>query len=67
MLWILTASALALAGACVAALGALVLTGLLELPAFASLGELVHLLRTPSDYCVLPRPPRPPECSPSAH
>ncbi|NEA66616.1 M56 family metallopeptidase [Streptomyces sp. SID12488] len=53
-LWILTASALALAGTCVAALGALVLTGLLELPALASLGELVHPLRTPSDYFVLP-------------
>ncbi|MER5430229.1 M48 family metalloprotease [Streptomyces sp. NPDC002588] len=53
-LWVLTASALALAGACVAALGALVLTGLLKLPAFAALGELVHPLRTPSDYLVLP-------------
>jgi len=53
-LWVLTASALALAGACVAALGALVLTGLLKLPAFAALGELVHPLRTPSDYFVLP-------------
>ncbi|MEU3297067.1 M48 family metalloprotease [Streptomyces longwoodensis] len=53
-LWVLTASALALAGACIAALGALVLTGLLKLPAFAGLGELVHPLRTPSDYVVLP-------------
>ena len=53
-LWVLTASALALAGTCVAALGALVLTGLLKLPAFAALGELVHPLRTPSDYLVLP-------------
>ncbi|MGW3412059.1 M48 family metalloprotease [Streptomyces sp. NPDC000888] len=53
-LWILTASALALAGACVAALGALVLTGLLKLPALAALGELIHPLRTPSDYLVLP-------------
>lgn len=52
-LWVLTTSALALAGACVAALGALVLTGLLELPAFAALGELVRPLRTPSDF-VLP-------------
>ncbi|MDH6627455.1 Zn-dependent protease with chaperone function [Streptomyces sp. LBL] len=51
---VLTASALALAGACVAALGALVLTGLLTLPAFAVLGELIHPLRTPSDYLVLP-------------
>ncbi|SHI56636.1 M48 family metalloprotease [Streptomyces sp. 3214.6] len=53
-LWVLTASALALAGTCVAALGALVLTGLLKLPAFAALGELVHPLRTPSDHFVLP-------------
>ncbi|MFJ2158196.1 M48 family metalloprotease [Streptomyces sp. NPDC087856] len=53
-LWVLTASALALAGTCVAALGALVLTGLLKFPAFAALGELVHPLRTPSDYLVLP-------------
>ncbi|MEU3416518.1 M56 family metallopeptidase [Streptomyces sp. NPDC006658] len=53
-LWILTASTLALAGACVAALGALVLTGLLKIPAFAALGELVRPLRTPSDYVVLP-------------
>ncbi|MBP5868708.1 M56 family metallopeptidase [Streptomyces sp. LBUM 1478] len=53
-LWVLTASALALAGACVAALGALVLTGLLKLPALATLGELVHPLHTPADYLVLP-------------
>ncbi|MFF7073801.1 M56 family metallopeptidase [Streptomyces pseudovenezuelae] len=53
-LWTLTAAALVLAGACVAALGSLVLTGLLKLPAFASLGELVHPLRTPSGYLVLP-------------
>ncbi|QEU90859.1 M48 family metalloprotease [Streptomyces kanamyceticus] len=51
---VLTASALALAGACVAALGALVLTGLLKVPAFAALGDLVHPLRTSSDYVVLP-------------
>ncbi|OIJ63957.1 M48 family metalloprotease [Streptomyces mangrovisoli] len=51
---VLTASALALAGACVAALGALVLTGLLKIPALAALGELVHPLHTPSDYLVLP-------------
>jgi len=53
-LWALTAAALVLAGACVAALGALVLTGLLKLPAFAALGELIHPLRTPSGYLVLP-------------
>ncbi|GAB3174923.1 M48 family metalloprotease [Streptomyces incanus] len=53
-LWALTATALVLAGGCVAALGSLVLTGLLKLPAFAALGELVHPLRTPSGYLVLP-------------
>ncbi|MFJ8336324.1 M48 family metalloprotease [Streptomyces sp. NPDC094437] len=53
-LWVLTASAVALAGACVVALGALVLTGLLKVPAFAALGELVHPLRTPSDHLVVP-------------
>ncbi|WP_055523735.1 M48 family metalloprotease [Streptomyces graminilatus] len=53
-LWIVSASALALAGACVAALGALVLTGLLKLPALAALGELVHPLRTPADRLVVP-------------
>ncbi|GAB7102100.1 M48 family metalloprotease [Streptomyces phaeofaciens JCM 4814] len=53
-LWVLTASVLALAGACVAALGAMVLTGLLKLPALATLGELVHPLRAPSDYLVVP-------------
>jgi len=51
---VLTVSVLALAGACVGALGALVLTGLLKFPAFASLGELIHPLRTPSDRLVLP-------------
>ncbi|MFE7031305.1 M56 family metallopeptidase [Streptomyces sp. NPDC057621] len=53
-LWVLTASALALAGACVAALGSLVLIGLLKFPVFATLGELVHPLRSPSDLLVLP-------------
>lgn len=53
-LWILTGCALALAGSCAAALGALVLTGLLKLPLFAALGELIHPLRTPSDLLVLP-------------
>lgn len=50
----LTACALACAGACVAALGALVLIGLLKLSLFAALGDLVHPLRTPSDLIVLP-------------
>ena len=53
-LWTLTAVALVLAGACAAALGVLVLTGLLKIPAFAALGELVHPLRTPSDAIVVP-------------
>ncbi|MCG0283708.1 M48 family metalloprotease [Streptomyces sp. PSAA01] len=53
-LWMLTGSALVLAGACVAALGALVLTGLLRFPLLAALGQLVHPLRTPSDLLILP-------------
>ncbi|MFJ9173969.1 M48 family metalloprotease [Streptomyces sp. NPDC102360] len=53
-LWALTACALALAASCVAALGALVLTGLLKLPLFAALEDLIHPLRTPSDLLVLP-------------
>ncbi|MEW2118914.1 M48 family metalloprotease, partial [Streptomyces sp. NPDC005474] len=53
-LWALTVAALVLAGACVAALGSLVLTGLLKLPAFAALGELVRPLRTPSGSLILP-------------
>ncbi|GAA3124515.1 M48 family metalloprotease [Streptomyces rameus] len=53
-LWALTASALTLAGTCVAALGALVLTGLLKLPALAALGELIHPLRTPFGHLVVP-------------
>jgi Zn-dependent protease with chaperone function len=53
-LWALTLAALVLAGASVAALGALVLTGLLKLPFFAGLGELIHPLATPSDLVVLP-------------
>ncbi|MFD8999870.1 M48 family metalloprotease [Streptomyces sp. NPDC059582] len=53
-LWTLTVCALVLAGACVASLGALVLTGLLRLPAFAALGELIHPLRAPSDLVLAP-------------
>ncbi|MEU1375005.1 M48 family metalloprotease [Streptomyces triculaminicus] len=52
--WVLTLAALALAGGSVIALGALVLTGLLKLPVFASLGELVHPLRTPWDAVAMP-------------
>ncbi|OAH13081.1 M48 family metalloprotease [Streptomyces jeddahensis] len=53
-LWALTLTAIVLAGASVSALGALVLTGLLKLPLFAALGELVRPLPTPSDLLVLP-------------
>ncbi|WP_434600038.1 M56 family metallopeptidase [Streptomyces sp. A5-4] len=53
-LWALTACALVCAGACVAALGALLLTGLLTFPLFAALGDLIRPLRTPSDPLVLP-------------
>ncbi|MFG2475932.1 M48 family metalloprotease [Streptomyces fagopyri] len=53
-LWALTLTVLVLAGSSVAALGALVLTGLLRLPFLAGLGDLVQPLRTPSDLVVLP-------------
>ncbi|MDO0929142.1 M48 family metalloprotease [Streptomyces sp. TG1A-8] len=53
-LWTVTCCAVALAGCSLAALGAFVLTGLLKLPVFAALGELVHPLRTASDLFVLP-------------
>ncbi|MET7854601.1 M48 family metalloprotease [Streptomyces avermitilis] len=53
-LWTLTVSALLLAAGTVAALGTLALTGLLRIPAFAALGELVHPLHTPPAGLVLP-------------
>ncbi|MFF2650821.1 M48 family metalloprotease, partial [Streptomyces sp. NPDC058045] len=53
-LWALTATALVLGAAAVAALGGLLLTGLLKLPPLAALGHFVHPLRTPSDLLVLP-------------
>lgn len=53
-LWAVTASAVALALCSLAALGAFVLTGLLKLPFFASLGELIRPLHTASDRFVLP-------------
>ncbi|MEU9210564.1 M56 family metallopeptidase [Streptomyces sp. NPDC048415] len=53
-LWALTLAIVVLAGASVAALGALVLTGLFKLPVFAGLGDLVHPLHTASDVVVLP-------------
>ncbi|MCL7364005.1 MULTISPECIES: M56 family metallopeptidase [Streptomyces] len=51
---VLTACDLACSGACVAALGALVLVGLLKLSPFAALGDLIHPLHTPSNLVVLP-------------
>ncbi|WP_073949166.1 M48 family metalloprotease [Streptomyces kebangsaanensis] len=53
-LWVITLCAVVLAGCSLAALGAFVLTGLLRLPAFAALGELVHPLSTASGPVVLP-------------
>ncbi|MFF7976308.1 M48 family metalloprotease [Streptomyces sp. NPDC007905] len=53
-LWAVTACAVVLAGCSLTALGAFVLTGLLKVPLFAALGELVHPLRTASDLVVLP-------------
>ncbi|MGW3952017.1 M48 family metalloprotease [Streptomyces sp. NPDC004752] len=53
-LWAITVTAVVLAGCSLAALGAFVLTGLLKLPVFAALGELVHPLRTASDLLVVP-------------
>lgn len=53
-LWVITLSAVGLAGCSLAALGAFVLTGLLKVPVFAALGELVHPLPTPSDLVVAP-------------
>ncbi|MEV5955755.1 M48 family metalloprotease [Streptomyces sp. NPDC051987] len=53
-LWAVTASAVALAGCSLAALGAFFLSGLLTLPFFAALGELVRPLHTASEGFVLP-------------
>jgi hypothetical protein len=53
-LWVITVSSVVLAGCSLAALGSFVLTGLLKLPVFASLGELIHPLRTASDLVVVP-------------
>ncbi|MGW3208486.1 M48 family metalloprotease [Streptomyces sp. NPDC001135] len=53
-LWAVTACAVLLAGCSLAALGSFVLIGLLKFPLFASLGELIHPLRTASDLVVLP-------------
>ncbi|MET7575425.1 M48 family metalloprotease [Streptomyces sp. NPDC005492] len=53
-LWLLTGSAVVAAGCSLAALGAFVLPGLLRVPLFAALGELVHPLRTSADGLVVP-------------
>ncbi|WP_052865379.1 M56 family metallopeptidase [Streptomyces niger] len=53
-LWALTCAAVTLAGCSLAALGAFALTGLLKLPVFAVLGELVHPLHTASDLFAVP-------------
>ncbi|MFR9799282.1 M56 family metallopeptidase [Streptomyces sp. MS06] len=53
-LWVVTGSALVLAGASVAALGSLVLTGLLQLPFFAALGDFVRPLHVPAGLPALP-------------
>ncbi|WP_307624007.1 M56 family metallopeptidase [Streptomyces sp. V3I7] len=54
VLWAVTASAIVLAGCSLAAFGTFVLIGLLKLPPFAALGELVHSLHTASDDFVVP-------------
>ncbi|MGW5201906.1 M48 family metalloprotease [Streptomyces spiralis] len=53
-LWVITVCALVLAGCSLVALGVFVLTGLLKLPVFATLGELVHPLTTAPDLVILP-------------
>ncbi|MFH9658624.1 M56 family metallopeptidase [Streptomyces sp. NPDC017248] len=53
-LWTLTVPVLLLAAGTVTALGTLALTGLLRIPAFAALAELVQPLRTSSPRLVLP-------------
>ncbi|MGW1589727.1 M48 family metalloprotease [Streptomyces sp. NPDC002386] len=53
-LWAVTSCAVVLAGCSLGALGVFLLTGLLKLPLFAALGELIHPLRTASDLVVLP-------------
>ncbi len=53
-LWAVTVCAIVLAGCSLAALGSFVLIGLLKVPLFAAVGELIHPLRTASDLVVLP-------------
>ncbi|MEU9444738.1 M56 family metallopeptidase [Streptomyces sp. NPDC048304] len=53
-LWAVTVCAVVLAGCSLAALGSFMLIGLLKVPLFAAVGELIHPLRTASDLVVLP-------------
>ncbi|MFE0329699.1 M48 family metalloprotease [Streptomyces sp. NPDC003753] len=53
-LWVVTCCTVVLACCSLTALGAFVLTGLLELPLFAALGDLVRPLRAGSDLFVVP-------------
>jgi len=53
-LWAVTCCAVVLACCSLTALGAFVVTGLLKLPLFAALGELVRPLRAGSDLFVVP-------------
>ncbi|MEU6773564.1 M48 family metalloprotease [Streptomyces sp. NPDC046759] len=53
-LWAVTVCAVVVAGCSLAALGSFVLIGLLKIPLFAAVGELIHPLRTASDFVVLP-------------
>ncbi|MER6358389.1 M48 family metalloprotease, partial [Streptomyces sp. NPDC001634] len=53
-LWVVTCSMVVLACCSLTALGAFVLTGLLQLPQFAALGELVRPLRAGSDMFIVP-------------
>ncbi|MFF3906195.1 M48 family metalloprotease [Streptomyces sp. NPDC001848] len=53
-LWVVTCCTVVLACCSLTALGAFVLTGLLQLPLFAALGDLVRPLRAGSDLFVVP-------------
>jgi hypothetical protein len=53
-LWLLAVGAVVLAGSSLAALGAFVLVGLLKLPFFAALGELIHPVHTVPDTFAVP-------------
>ncbi|MER6378594.1 M48 family metalloprotease [Streptomyces sp. NPDC001118] len=53
-LWAVTGCAVVLAGCSLAALGSFVIIGLLKIPLFAAVGDLIHPLRTASDLVILP-------------